>query len=451
MSSRYVPRSGARRLAAGAAVLLLALAACSDDPQLIIPEPGGSDVDPMFDRYVALGNSITAGYQSDGINDSTQQESYARLLAQQLDTPYEYASLALPGCQPPIANPLTGARVGPAGTCALLARPVGGPINNVAIPGAASEDPTAATSIASNTITSLLLNGKTQVQRALEAEPTFVTIWIGNNDVLQAAATGLTVPTPGISRGITDTTAFKTNYRAMLTQLAAGAPGLRGALVGVVNTGVIPLLFPVAILLDSPQARTGFARATGGATAADITIHPNCSTPSGRAWLVSFAIASRIAAYRANPSAPGAHPPLISCGVTPAAPAPVGNVFMLDPTEQAALSAAVSSYNAFIQARADSAGWAFVDPNPTLLAAKAADAAAADPRITTFPRLDLAQLTPPRSPFGRWFTFDGVHPSLEAHATVTNIIIATVNAKYGTTIVPCVLAARVAGQGPRCQ
>ena len=36
----------------------------------------------MFPRYVAMGNSITAGFQSAGINDSIQQQSYAVLFAQ---------------------------------------------------------------------------------------------------------------------------------------------------------------------------------------------------------------------------------------------------------------------------------------------------------------------------------------------------------------------------------
>ena len=34
----------------------------------------------MFKNYVSIGNSITAGYQSGGLNDSVQQASYARLV-----------------------------------------------------------------------------------------------------------------------------------------------------------------------------------------------------------------------------------------------------------------------------------------------------------------------------------------------------------------------------------
>ena len=53
--------------------LLLAAAACQSD-QLNRPF-SVTPVDPLFDRYVSMGNSITAGFQSDGINDSTQLQS----------------------------------------------------------------------------------------------------------------------------------------------------------------------------------------------------------------------------------------------------------------------------------------------------------------------------------------------------------------------------------------
>ena len=105
------------RVAAIGAVM--ALAACSDNQKLLGPSTsvGGG----IFKNYVAIGNSITAGYQSGGINDSTQRQSYARLLAGAMGTQYHYAALALPGCPAPISNTQTGARVGGATAppCAL--------------------------------------------------------------------------------------------------------------------------------------------------------------------------------------------------------------------------------------------------------------------------------------------------------------------------------------------
>src|SRR5262245_49300926 len=65
----------------------------------------------MFDTYVAIGNSITAGYQSSGITDSTQRRSYAFLIAQVMGTRYTYPSMTNPGCPSLVANFQTQARV----------------------------------------------------------------------------------------------------------------------------------------------------------------------------------------------------------------------------------------------------------------------------------------------------------------------------------------------------
>src|SRR4051812_31719166 len=70
---------------------LAAIAACADaDKKLFLPvTPAGGDI---FQTYVAMGNSITAGYQSGGINDSVQRNSWAFLLAQQAGTRFAYPS-----------------------------------------------------------------------------------------------------------------------------------------------------------------------------------------------------------------------------------------------------------------------------------------------------------------------------------------------------------------------
>ncbi|HEX4627238.1 MAG TPA: hypothetical protein VH137_00490, partial [Gemmatimonadales bacterium] len=96
-------------LAAGLGIALLA-AACNNDvlsPPPIPAYAGGA----LFQRVVALGNSITAGYQSGGINDSTQRQSYALLLANAMGTAYYYPSLTMPGCPPPYSNIFTRLRV----------------------------------------------------------------------------------------------------------------------------------------------------------------------------------------------------------------------------------------------------------------------------------------------------------------------------------------------------
>jgi len=66
----YSPKHLARAAAIGA---VLVVAACEADHDVFGPNPpiGGE----LFRSYVAIGNSITAGFQSGGINDSTQLQA----------------------------------------------------------------------------------------------------------------------------------------------------------------------------------------------------------------------------------------------------------------------------------------------------------------------------------------------------------------------------------------
>jgi lysophospholipase L1-like esterase len=392
---------------------ITALAACSDNQKLLgPPTPVGGDI---FKSYVAIGNSITAGFQSGGINDSTQRQSYAALLAAQMGTQYHFAALAKPGCPAPIANTQTGARVsGAAATaCALrIGSSVTDILNNVAVPGARVLDPISNTTVASNALTTFILGGKTQVQRALDANPTFVSIWIGNNDVLEAGASGIIVPLAGVSPGIVSTQAqFQTSYDAMIKQLTDSEPNLKGVLIGVVQVAGIPLLQSGALIFSSPTIQAGINQAAGQ----PVTIHANCN---GSASLVS--VPQLIPLIRS-----GAHPPLISCqpGVVPGTL--VGDLFVLDATEQATLGAAITGYNTYIQAKAATIGFAYYDPNVRLAALRASGG------IPAFPNLASTNQT-----FGTFVTLDGIHPSAAAHILIANDLIGVINTKYGTTIKP---------------
>ena len=83
-----------KRLVSTLLVALPVLAGCRTDEKLNAP----ATVDPMFQRYASLGNSITAGFQSGGISDSTQLRSYAQLLAKAMGTSFNYPRLNGRGC-----------------------------------------------------------------------------------------------------------------------------------------------------------------------------------------------------------------------------------------------------------------------------------------------------------------------------------------------------------------
>jgi len=379
---------------------IIALAACNSDKDVLGPStpPGGE----IFKSYVALGNSITAGFQSNGINDSTQRESYARLLAIQMGTQYHYASLFGRGCTPPIANGLTGALVGnaPAGTCDLrAASSVTDVLNNVAVPGARVLDPTSSSTVASNPLTTFILGGKTQVQKALDAQPTFATIWIGNNDVLQPALSGLFQP-------IVSTPAqFQTAYDLMITQLLAGAPDLKGVLIGVAKAQNLPSMVAAPTINSAVMTQL-----TGKA----VTVDPGCATSQSLVNIVSLVQAIR----------GGTHPAVVACakGVFPP---PVGDVYILDPAEQVTLNTTINAYNQYIKDKAAAIKFGYFDPNTLFESARASG------DIPAFPNFTSTTAT-----YGKLISLDAVHPTGAAHKLIANALITVINNTYGTSLQP---------------
>jgi len=308
-------------------------------------------------------------------------------------------------------------------------------INNVAVPGAASVDPDLASSTLSpnaNILTQLFLGGLNQVQRAAVADPTFATVWIGNNDVLPAALTGILGPAAGISPGVTAQPTFQTNYDAMIADLQRSSPRLKsGVLIGVVNVTNAPALIPVSLLISNAQFRGAFDLASGYNPASSdpfkntpLNIESNCT--ANPTTLVSLLIAGQIAAFRNDstkaPTARAGHPPDISCGTSSIYPAPVGQIFILEPAEITAVTNAVNGYNTYISGKAAAIGFAYLNPNQALDSLKA-----------------LGQITPPNfasatAPFGKWISLDGIHPSSAAHVLLADYLADVINTKYSTTL-----------------
>ncbi len=396
-----LPRIARRPLAASTLLVIAFASACEQKELVNGPRLTGKDT--LFASYVALGNSITAGFQSGGILDTTQAESYAALFAHQVGTRYAFPGFRPPGCPPPIVNFQTGARLGGGtpSTCALRdPSSVTMALNNVAVPGAAVIDPTSPLSPNGNPLTTLILGGKTQVQRALDAQPTFVSIWIGNNDVLGPALSGFAFGTP------TPVDSFGLRYDAMMAQLTSARKGLTGILFGVVNVTQVPALFPVDSLIADPTFKAEFNAAVTGNPATDVPVSGDCN---GAHALVSLEI---IAALQST--TPG-HPTSVDC----ATQAP----FTLDTVKQAIVSQTVAAYNQHISTAATSAGFAFIDVNPLLAQLRARGLIAARPDFTSA-----------TAPFGPVFTLDGFHPSALAQQLIVNAMIAAVNTKYGTAI-----------------
>lgn len=400
--------------------LLLAAAACEND-QLNRPA-SATPVDPLFDRYVSMGNSITAGFQSAGINDSTQSQSYAVLLARAMHSPFFAPLMRRPGCPPPFTNVFTQARVGGGTptTCALRAAANPPPpfVSNTAVPGAevidiySNLDPTSN----ANTLTSFILGGLTQTQMMQRADPTFVSVWIGNNDVLGAATSG------GDSTRITPVATFQANYTNVLDSVADASPG-GAVLMSVANVTLIPFFSRGATYW---AIKNGLV--PGAAFPPPFTVSANCAPSSvlpgvgrGDSVLVPFPYGAALLQAASPPNNLARN---LDCADTVTA--------VVVPSELVKLVTAVTQYNAFISSQATARDWAYFDVN-TKLAQLAADTAQVRP-FPYFPQGNAGDTVAVRRPFGRAFSLDGIHPSASTHRILADTLRHVINGAYGTAI-----------------
>ncbi|HLZ44139.1 MAG TPA: SGNH/GDSL hydrolase family protein [Gemmatimonadales bacterium] len=413
------------RFAGGAAVLglMLAAAACNNDT---LNRPFSfTAIDPLFERYVSMGNSLTAGFQSGGINDSTQQQSYAVQLARAMHAPFFVPSLTKPGCPPPFTNVWTGARVTPTGyppstatSCYLRNIPSEPPpyISNTAVPGAKVEDLYANLDTASsaNSLTQFILGGLTQVQMMRKAQPTFVSVWIGNNDILGAATSATN---PGDSTKITSLANFQARYSALIDSIKAAGP--KGAiLIGVANVTEIPYFSAGATYW---AIKNGLV--PGSAFPPAFTVSANCAPAAaipgvgrGDTTLVPFPYGAALL----GAAAAGA-PRNLDCSDSVAA--------IVTPPELRKLVATDSAYNLFISAQATAHGWAYFSPNGALDSLRTL--AQPNTVVRAFPLIGQACSA---NPFGTAFSCDGVHASAATHKLIANHLRVAINATYSTSI-----------------
>ena len=397
--------------------LVLPLAGCRSDEALNAPDLSNNG--GLLQRYVSMGNSITAGFQSAGINDSTQLQSYAVLFAAQAKAPFFEPLLNKPGCPAPFdtnLTPLGPHRLGGGNStsCAPLPRnttplPY---VSNVAVPGVTSfgiEDNTSPFG-GTNALTQFILGGRTQVKAMMDAHPTFVSVWIGNNDVLGSLTSSTNPGNPAL---VTPEPAFEANYGPILDSIQK--VGAKAVLIAVGDVTLIPYASSGAtyFCLKNPPA---CGLPIPSPFPSQFTVLANCApspVAKGDSVLVPWVVGvPKLAAAQAGA------PTTLDCSVD--------NEVVL-PAEYANLRNAVQGFNTYIKAQAQQRGWAYVDIDE--LAVYKADPT----KIASFPTLPTGP-SQPNVLFGSYFSLDGVHPSAAFHRIFTDSIISAVNKTYGTTI-----------------
>jgi len=290
-------------------------------------------------------------------------------------------------------------------------------ISNTAVPGALVNDVyTNGVGAHANSLTQFFLGGLTQVQMAAKAQPTFISIWIGNNDVLGAATSSTN---GGDTTLITPTALFNARYDSMLTAVdGLGARG--GVLVGVANVTAIPYFSAGATYW---AIKNKLALPDTFPTV--FTVSANCAPIAtgipgarGDSVLVPFPYGAGLLG-----AAQAGAPRNLDCADT------VARVVV--PSELVKMVTAVTAFNAHISGAATARGWAYLNPNTTLDSLHLVPTA-----VRPFPRIGQpCSANPP--PFGTAFSCDAVHPSAATHRLIAQKLREAINAAY-TTAIPAI-------------
>ncbi|HEY5748485.1 MAG TPA: hypothetical protein VIU12_20590 [Chryseolinea sp.] len=482
---------------------MMAAACTYDFPETTEPTAGEAD----FTKMISVGSGLSTGFMNGALYTDGQDASFVRILAQQMQA-LGGGTFTQPdvdsevGCYNPAAgctagrlylkiNPTTGAP-GPApklpgdGGKALAPYSGSANLNNFAVPSttlllslipqtggpAIPQNPAYNPyygRIASTPGVSTIIG---DAATAFGNGGTFLTFWLGNDDVLGYATAGASVAVP-----LTTNDDFTSRYNSALTAMLSASPNAKGVVANIPDVTSLPFFSTVAynpIPLDA---------ATAGALTSQLAVNYNAFLEGMAANQI---ITADEAAKRKLTYSAGSNPILINdetltnlepymagpyAGLKPYAiarqttkndlicltagsyiganlgangvngvSAPLTNTtsantqalkgddLILIPQEITQIQNSISTFNGIIKAAADANATrlAFVDANAILASLKTNGAEINGSTIT-------ASISPPFGGFG----LDGVYPNARGNGYLANAFIDAINAKFKSSIPRC--------------
>ena len=380
--------------AAGAAAL--GLVSCSSgtssNPQAARTAAQAANAGNFTSVYF-LGDSLTAGFQSDSLIDTSQPNGWANLVAKQIGFPIVLPLIAPPGAPNQITlvhlSPLTLGRL-PGTTTGrddFTAQPT-----DVAVPGSLVNDvlntlPMLQPQTGQEQLNQLVLGYpgfgygvfRSQAQQAAAANPTTIFLWAGNNDALIADETGM-------PSSMTPIATFTAGYQTLIGFLEQNTDA-HLVIANIPDVTAVPYLTPAAEVLAIASAQSGasvaFLSQALGIVPGDLV------NPAGTAQI-----------------------PLILAGRQAG---PISDAGFLSAAEVAAVQAQVTAYNQVIAASAKQAGATLVDINGLFAQ-------------TTAAGITVNGITGTTAFLGGVFSLDGIHPTNTGYAVVANKFLDTINA-----------------------
>ncbi|MCY0975955.1 G-D-S-L family lipolytic protein [Chryseobacterium wangxinyae] len=438
------------------------------DVQDIVVTKGEAD----FSKFISLGNSLTSGYRDGALYSGGQNESFPSMMAMQMKLAGggEFKQPLMPnnvggfiglpgfpgklelkmvnGALSPVANP----------SAAALDNVVAGrPYQNMGVPGAKVShllapgygNPAGLSLGLANPYFVRFASSTTAsvVGDALAQNPTFVSLWIGNNDVLGYATTGGDGTNPITPVDGAAGIGFTSTYTALIGTVFPTGTTRKGIVANIPNVTNVPFFTRVPAMpltnlsaAQVTQLNSGYAAYNAGLAQAKALGAINDAEYQKR--LIKFvagAVANgAVIADKDLVTVPGLPKYrqttskdfillTASAVLTPQAgggtSVPLEDKLVLTEMEAAKVITATNSYNTTIKSLADSKGLAFVDMN-----AKMAELNSKSGISWDGVRYTATFVT------GGAFSLDGVHLTGRGYAIVANEFIKAINMKYKSTL-----------------
>lgn len=385
-----------------------------------------------FTTFVAVGTSISSGYQSGGLMDRHQVNAYPAIFARQIGK-----TVLLNGqgsfAQPTVGgngtagmlhvtsfSPLTIVPYDTPGSPTNLTWP--SPYNDMAVPGALIYD-FANTTNYGGAAFQLVARGTTSIQtQMLALHPTFISFEYGANEVLGPASSGSAVAPTGVPAANWNAIASPTPYAGLMAAafaaIHAAAPAAKMVVGNAPDVRSIPFfttLSPIAHAAAGGYLPLhGYKHVAHGAA---MVLRDTLLAPTDLVTLKAQGVLAAGTGFLA-----GSINYLTGTTVS-ASGAALDSVYILDTAEQAVLAAKISAMNTSVANLVAANSWTAAFDVHGLLATIAANGLFAGGTHYT-----AAFVT------GGLFTLDGVHPSDMGHAYAANGMIDAVNAKWGANV-----------------
>lgn len=421
-----------QKITLAAAATLLWVSSCAPALEGLKPTSGTAD----FSKYIAIGNSLTAGFADGGLYLEGQRVAYPNLIAEQLqhvgggafNSPFfkeeqrngsGYLRLkSLVNGQPVMENVIENLAIrGQNPNKKPLYTKYTEETHNYGVPGMRMDmafAPGIGTIMGNPFFERLLPDNTPQdykyFDHVTKNEHTFFSFWLGNNDVLGYATNGAVEDPLDPTTKLTSVALFTQLYTSFITALTSKEQ--KGVVATIPDVTSVPYFTTVTRAALLAAVNVGRPPETHLKDLYIVASTGKRAAQDEDMFVLPFSSAGLLGKPSENNPYPyGLHPDN-----------PIASKYVLDPEEVAIIKQRVADFNAVIKQVATSKGLAFADAHDFLNKVKS-------PGIKYNNIMINADFIK-----GNAFSLDGIHLTPMGNAIIANLFIDAINKQYNSSI-----------------